>query len=76
MNQRLQFNLNISSSEIIRLYKGQAQQLITTLDNGQRVQLPLINFRPFINDLGLHGRFEVEFSPEFKLISLTKLKNP
>ena len=72
-NKTLQFSLNISASEILRYYQGNAKNLIVTLDNGQRVQLPLINFRPFISELGLMGEFEVVFTDEHKLVSLNLL---
>ena len=74
-NQSLRFSLKISADQILRYYEGNAKNLIVTLNNGQRVQLPLINFRPFISDLGLYGNFEVVFSQKFKLVSLKKLKS-
>jgi len=72
-NQTLNFSLKIPQSEMLRLYQGSAKNLVVTLSSGQRVQLPLINFRPFINDLGLYGSFEVIFTDEHKLVSLKKL---
>jgi len=72
-NKTLRFSLNISPTDILRYYQGSAKNLVVTLDNGQRVQLPLINFRPFITDLGLKGQFEVVFTEEFKLVSLKLL---
>jgi len=72
-NKTLRFSLNISQSDILRYYQGNAKNLVVTLDSGQRVQLPLINFRPFISDLGLKGQFEVVFTPEHKLVSLNQL---
>jgi len=72
-NQTLSFSLKIPHSEILRYYQGSAKNLVVTLNDGQRVQLPLINFRPFISDLGLYGDFEVIFTDEFKLVSLNYL---
>ncbi len=72
-NQILNFSLNIPQSKILLYYKGNAKNLIVTLSNGKRVQLPLINFREFISEQGLHGDFEVEFTSEFKLISLNRV---
>lgn len=73
MNTKLQFNLNISASEILRFYNGSARNLRVTLASGQNIQLPLSNFRPFVNENGLHGHFEVEFTEQFKLVELVKL---
>lgn len=74
-NQTLRFSLKISSSKILRYYEGNAKHLIVTLNDGQRVQLPLDNFRPFISDLGLYGEFEVIFDQNFKLVSLKQLND-
>lgn len=74
-NQTLNFSLNIPQSKILYYYKGNAKNLIVTLNNGKRVQLPLINFRPYVSELGLQGHFEVTFTNEFKLVSLIKLEN-
>lgn len=73
MIQELFFTLNISNQEILRYYEGNAQNLIVNLNDGRRVQLPLINFRPYINDLGLNGKFIVKFNEENKLIDLVYL---
>ena len=69
----LNFSLNISSSQVLRYYQGDAKYLIVTVDDGQRVQLPLINFRPFIGENGLQGDFEVTFNSDFKLLELKKI---
>ena len=74
-NQTLKFSLNIPQSKILRYYEGHVKNLIVTLDNGKRVQLPLINFRPFISDEGLQGLFEVTFTSEFKLVSLNRINH-
>ncbi len=73
-NKTLRFSLKIPSSKMLQFYEGHAKNLVVTLNNGQTVQLPLINFRPFVTDLGLYGEFEVVFTQEFKLVSLHKLK--
>jgi len=74
-NHSLVFNLKIPQSEILRYYKGNAKNILVTLKNGQRVQLPIENFRPYVSDLGLYGEFEVVFTDEFKLVSLVRLKD-
>lgn len=72
-HQQLRFNLNISSHEILKYYRGNAQQLKVKLRDNRIVQIPLKNFRPFITHDGLHGEFVVEFNELFKLVSLKKL---
>ena len=73
MNQKLRFQLAIPQQEIMRFYQGNAQNLRVTLDDGRTIQLPLNNFRHFVDNSGLHGQFEVEFTKQHKLVSLIKL---
>ncbi len=72
-NQSLRFSLNIPQNKILHFYRGHVKNLIVTLDSGKRVQLPLVNFQPYISEHGLYGDFEVIFSDKFKLITLKRL---
>jgi len=69
----MRFGLNISSKEVMRFYEGSARQLIATSDEGLRVQIPLKNFRNFIEIDGLIGRFQVTMDENNKLIDLCRI---
>ena len=72
-NRKMRFSLNISADEVMKYYQGRANALVTNTDRGVSLRLPVKNFRPFVDENGLKGQFEIELNEENKLVSLKKL---
>lgn len=73
MAKKIRFSLNISSQDMMKYYRGDANVIATTSDQGLKLQLPVINFRQYITDIGLNGHFEMELDENNKLLTLTKI---
>ena len=71
--RKLRFKLAISSDDYLRYYQGQARQVAVITDNGNRLQFPAENLRPFVLQDGVHGWFELEFDWDNKFIALRKI---
>ncbi|MDD2558873.1 MAG: DUF2835 domain-containing protein [Desulfuromonadaceae bacterium] len=67
------FHLDISTTDFLRYYQGQASSVSVIADDGRRLRLPAIRFRPFLERTGVHGRFRLEFDANNKFISLTRI---
>ncbi|GAA0345138.1 hypothetical protein GCM10009092_07050 [Bowmanella denitrificans] len=67
------FNLRLSYEECRALYDGSVQKLIMYAESGERVQLPAGNLRPFINHLGIHGRFRLITNEHNKIRSFERV---
>lgn len=72
-NRKMRFSLNISADEVMKYYQGRANALVTHTDRGVSLRLPVKNFRPFVDEHGLRGHFEIVLDEENKLVSLKKL---
>lgn len=69
-----QFSLRISASEMQRYYSGQAQRVVVTADNGQRLQFSAELLRQFVTRDGVQGWFEIEYDDTGRLQGLVCLK--
>lgn len=69
------FRLNISADDYLRYYQGQAHSVVAVGEDGRRVRLPALKFRPFLDRTGIHGRFRLEFDQNFKFVSLSRISN-
>ncbi|MEH0667109.1 DUF2835 domain-containing protein [Vibrio scophthalmi] len=67
------FSLNISYQSFLNHYNGAASQILVTTDNGLRLQLPAMRFRPFVSQIGLKGRFRLTTDQNNKFIKLEVL---
>lgn len=68
-----EFYVHVSAERLLAMYSGDARYLIVWSSEGLKLQLPLANFRPFVTDGGLKGRFEVTVDQQNKLQSLKKI---
>ena len=73
MTRQFEFYLSISAEQIERIYQGQARFILVSTDEGLKLQLPAQNFRKFVSDAGIQGRFRVEINADNKLINLREL---
>lgn len=70
MTRRFEFDLGLPADKIQRIYQGQARYIQVYTDNGTSLQLPAINFRQYVTERGIQGRFEVEIDDKNKIIQL------
>ena len=73
MSQYFDFSINLSKQKTERIYQGQAKFLLVISDEGLKLQFPIANFRQFISEQGIRGRFRAETNDEHQLLKLEKL---
>ncbi|MFW5450672.1 MAG: DUF2835 domain-containing protein [Methylophagaceae bacterium] len=73
MASELHFRLDMAREEALDYYQGAIRFIIVTADNGQRIQFPAENLRPFIEQDGVHGYFSLLFDHNNKLLSLKRI---
>ena len=67
------FRLNIPYQTYVAHYTGVASAILVITENGLRLQLPAVRFRPFMNQLGLKGRFRLTTDQNNKFVKLEAL---
>lgn len=70
MSRRFEFSINLSAEKTQRIYAGRARYILVFTDEGTSIQLPAVNFRRYVSEQGIHGRFEVEIDDNNKIIRL------
>ncbi|MCP3689541.1 MAG: DUF2835 domain-containing protein [Gammaproteobacteria bacterium] len=72
-NQVYEFHLSVSAEKLQRVYRGSAQYLLVYTDGGLKLQLPALNFRPFVTARGLHGHYQVRVDRDNKIQHLKQI---
>ncbi|WP_075202588.1 DUF2835 domain-containing protein [Vibrio mexicanus] len=67
------FTLNISYQTFVSHYSGAASSVVVHTDNGLRIQLPAVRFRPYLTQIGVKGRFRLTTDQNNKFIKLEVL---
>lgn len=67
------FNLGVSYAECEMLYSTNSSSAVLTADTGKRIQLPIVNLRPFVDSQGLNGRFRLIIDDQNKVKSFEKI---
>lgn len=67
MSKSFHFSLNLSVAKTESIYQGQVKYIIVETDEGLKLQLPAHNFRPFVNQNGIKGRFRLITDDENRL---------
>ncbi len=70
--QRMFFNLHISAEQYQRYYQGNARAVIVQSEDGRRLQFPASSLQKFVSREGVHGRFEIVFDGNHKLIEINR----
>ena len=68
------FTLSISYSDCRSLYQSARQSVILTSESGQRIQIPTVRLKAFIDSRGLSGRFRLVVSAQNKIKSFDRLR--
>ena len=71
MPRIFEFSINLSAEKTQHIYQGQARYILVYTDDGVSLQLPAINFRQYVTDRGIQGRFKVEIDDTNKIIQLS-----
>lgn len=66
------FSITVTYAECEKLYSSTSNSAVLTADTGERVQLPLVNLRPFVDRQGLNGRFRLIIDDHNKVKSFSK----
>ncbi|MDH5353569.1 MAG: DUF2835 domain-containing protein [Gammaproteobacteria bacterium] len=72
MNRTYEFTMQLSAEKTRIIYQGQARFLLVTTDHGIKLQLPAQNFRSYVTNEGINGRFSVEIDEDNKILQLSK----
>lgn len=73
MGHSFEFSIELSKQKTEQIYQGQAKYLLVVTDDGLKLQFPIANFRQFVSEQGIHGRFRAETDEKHRLQKLTKL---
>ena len=71
--RNFEFTLALSAQKIRSIYEGQARYILVESDNGLKLQLPAANFRSFVTDDGIQGRFSVSIDANNKIQALRRI---
>ncbi len=67
------FSIHLTAEQVLWYYQGHIKSVVVQADSGQRVQLELKHFKPFIHHDGVKARFELVTSLSGNFISLKKI---
>jgi len=70
MSRHFEFSINLSADKTQRIYQGQARFILVYTDDGMSLQLPANNFRQYVTEGGIQGRFQVEIDDKNKILQL------
>ncbi|MCP4387601.1 MAG: DUF2835 domain-containing protein [Gammaproteobacteria bacterium] len=68
-----EFNLALSAQKVQAIYQGQARYIQVESDNGLKLQLPAANFRGFVTEDGINGRFAISIDANNKIQVLHRI---
>lgn len=69
----VRFRIDISREQMLSYYGGAANQISTRADDGRVIRFPAQWLRPHVGTDGVHGRFEMRFDEQHKLIDLKRV---
>lgn len=67
------FSLNISAAEYLAYYRGNAQSVVVTTQQGLRVKLPASALRPYVTKDGISGQFALLTDENNKMLELRRI---
>jgi hypothetical protein len=72
-HQVIQFSLQLSYDQFLKVYQGMAKNVSVIASDGRRIAFPAGNIQPYLTKEGIRGSFEMELTIENKFISLKKI---
>ncbi|MDQ5909697.1 MAG: hypothetical protein QG599_1792 [Pseudomonadota bacterium] len=67
------FRLSLTAEQMRSYYEGVARQVVVRAHDGRRIQFPAQWLRRFVTLDGVHGRFEMRFGEDRKLIDFHRV---
>ena len=71
--QSVIFDLYIDREEWLKIYRGEAKDVVTTSREGLTVRFPANILQKYVTHFGVQGVFEVSFNDEGKFQNIVKL---
>lgn len=72
-HSRHRFALRLTTKQCLQYYSGQVRNIVVMTERGTRLAFPASELRKFVTRNGISGRFEIVYSDQHKLVSLTRL---
>ncbi|WP_181919215.1 DUF2835 domain-containing protein [Alkalilimnicola ehrlichii] len=72
--QTIRFYLSLTADEIMAYYRGDAESIVATSDDGRRVSFPARVIRPFVSYSGVQGWFLLRYDAEGRFHSIEKIR--
>jgi hypothetical protein len=69
----IRFRIALSRKEFLSYYRGNAGWVQVEDVNGRKVRFPASWLRRFVDDDGVAGLFEMEVTPDNRLVDLRKI---
>jgi len=69
----LEIDLGIAPGEFLRLYRGEAGEVLARARDGRLVRFPAAALRPWVGHDGVHGRFRLSFDAAFRLRAIERI---
>ena len=67
------FRLKFTAEEYLPFYRGDFQWVVVRSEDGRRVKFPAEHLRPFVTEIGIHGRFCLQFDRNNKFVGLKRI---
>lgn len=71
-SRKFSVNLIISSEELLKLYSGQARDVVAQSTTGQRLRFPAESLKPYVTHNGVHGLFTLTVNDANKLLDIRR----
>ena len=71
--QQYLFNAVLTTEQCLSYYRGEVKYVVVTTDDGVRIQLNFRHLQPFVDALGLRGRFRLQISEQGAFKRLEKI---
>lgn len=71
--RRFEFTMSLSAERTRRIYQGSATCILVQSDDGLKLQLPAANFRSYVGNDGIQGRFSVAIDQSNRIVDLRRL---
>ncbi len=72
MSKFYKVTLNLSSAEVERVYRGDAQRIVAKLCDGRSIQFPARVLRSIVGKDGVQGVFVLEVDERGKFLGVTR----
>ncbi|WP_416304845.1 DUF2835 family protein [Neptunicella sp. SCSIO 80796] len=67
------FQIDLPYKHCVNLYTPGVNTVVIPAESGEKVKLPSVNLRPFVQQRGIHGRFRLIVDDNNKVKSFEKI---